>query len=713
VTANFTANSAFRATADSAYDATAWNGSNEFATKDTIRDEIESLIAGSGGCAGACVDTTTVQSIAGLKTFTDSNGIDTKKVKNASFSNSITLNSSILEVRAGTNGTTGNGLDLIAGDGGVSNDGGVATVYGGSAVTAGFLGGDVVLQAGRNLAGTAPDQGRILFKESNSGGIRRTVTWDFTANTANRTITIPDATGTMALTSSNVATATALAANGTNCGAGSYSRGVDASGNAENCTAAGTGDLLSTNNLSDLANATTARTNLGLGTLATQSGTFSGVSSGTNTGDQTSVSGNAGTATALAADPADCSAGQYANAINASGTLTCSTPVGTPGGSTGQLQYKNGSAFSGISVTNFDGTDLRFQAGNFKIDDSGDASKHLMFDVSGVSSATTRTLIVPNANGTIALTSSNVATATALAADPTDCAIANTFANAIDANGNLTCASVANQTITLTGDVTGSGTTSFAATIGANKVTLAKMDASNATANKMLLSGASASPTWSTSTIPTSAGATALKWLRSDGTNYILSTSTLSDTPSTAGKYLKSDGTNWITSTGSASGTGTCTNQVATVLNADAAPTCASVTNAMLGSASYTKAVFVATCSGTATSSATLWLFPIGQISALTCTVTTATSGIPMTTAGTIKNLRFQAGTAGKAGDAVTIMKNASATGMPTCTYATATTCSDTTTSGTVAAGDLITVKITTTGTDTTANVHVSFELWN
>lgn len=60
------------------------------------------------------------------------------------------------------------------------------------------------------------------------------------------------------------------------------------------------GALLAANNLSDLTNAGTARTNLGLGTLATQSGTFSGISSGTNTGDQTSVTGNAGTATALA-----------------------------------------------------------------------------------------------------------------------------------------------------------------------------------------------------------------------------------------------------------------------------------------------------------------------------------------------------------------------------------------------------------------------------
>lgn len=51
--------------------------------------------------------------------------------------------------------------------------------------------------------------------------------------------------------------------------------------------------------LIDDADAAAQRTTLGLGTLATQSGTFSGTSSGANTGDQTTVSGNAGTATAL------------------------------------------------------------------------------------------------------------------------------------------------------------------------------------------------------------------------------------------------------------------------------------------------------------------------------------------------------------------------------------------------------------------------------
>lgn len=49
-----------------------------------------------------------------------------------------------------------------------------------------------------------------------------------------------------------------------------------------------------------------------------------------------------------------------------------------------------------------------------------------------------------------------------------------------------------------------------------------------ATASKMLLSGSSTTPSWSTSTIPSSAGSTANKFLISDGTNYVLSGSALS-----------------------------------------------------------------------------------------------------------------------------------------------------------------------------------------
>ena len=66
--------------------------------------------------------------------------------------------------------------------------------------------------------------------------------------------------------------------------------------NLANQSGVNTGDqdlssfLIKTNNLSDLSNVSTARINLGLGTLATQNGSFSGTSSGTNTGDETTSS---------------------------------------------------------------------------------------------------------------------------------------------------------------------------------------------------------------------------------------------------------------------------------------------------------------------------------------------------------------------------------------------------------------------------------------
>ncbi|MFX5743103.1 hypothetical protein ABTE37_19385, partial [Acinetobacter baumannii] len=62
--------------------------------------------------------------------------------------------------------------------------------------------------------------------------------------------------------------------------------------------------------------------------------------------------------------------------------------------------------------------------------------------------------------------------------------------------------------------------------------------AGTATASRMLLSGSSAAPTWSTSTIPTSAGATANKVLLSDGTNYVLSTPTFPNASATSGKLI-------------------------------------------------------------------------------------------------------------------------------------------------------------------------------
>lgn len=80
------------------------------------------------------------------------------------------------------------------------------------------------------------------------------------------------------------------------------------------------------------------------------------------------------------------------------------------------------------SLTSINGIGFKF------VDiDVGDVT----FNQSGLSAD--RIYVWPDAAGTVALTTSNVATATALAADPTDCS-AGQFATTIAASGNLTCA---------------------------------------------------------------------------------------------------------------------------------------------------------------------------------------------------------------------------------------------------------------------------------
>lgn len=72
----------------------------------------------------------------------------------------------------------------------------------------------------------------------------------------------------------------------------------------------------------------------------------------------------------------------------------------------------------------------------FRLVDSGDATKVLAFELSGITAGTTRTLTIPNASGTLVV-----------------------------GGGTASGTNTGDQTITLTGDVTGSGTGSFATTL--------------------------------------------------------------------------------------------------------------------------------------------------------------------------------------------------------------------------------------------------------
>lgn len=76
---------------------------------------------------------------------------------------------------------------------------------------------------------------------------------------------------------------------------------------------------------------------------------------------------------------------------------------GSPGGSSGQVQYNNGGAFGGITGQTTNGTNTTFAANTLFIADQTDATKLAVFDASGISAATTRTLTIPNATDTLAV----------------------------------------------------------------------------------------------------------------------------------------------------------------------------------------------------------------------------------------------------------------------------------------------------------------------
>jgi hypothetical protein len=174
---------------------------------------------------------------------------------------------------------------------------------------------------------------------------------------------------------------------------------------------------------------------------------LSGLSSGTNTGDQTAVTGNAGTATVLATG----------RTISITGDLAYTSPI-----------------FNGSANITAAGT---LATVNANVGTFGSATQVPVFTVNakGLVTGVTNTLITGGI-GTVTsvaatgsqgisvsgspITGSGTLTLGLGAITPTSVA-----ATGAVSGSNLSGTNTGNQTITLTGDVTGSGTGSFAATL--------------------------------------------------------------------------------------------------------------------------------------------------------------------------------------------------------------------------------------------------------
>ena len=141
-----------------------------------------------------------------------------------------------------------------------------------------------------------------------------------------------------------------------------------------------TARLIAANNLSDLTNIIEARNNLGLGTLSIQSGTFSGNSSGTNTGDETagtiqSKLGVANTSNSGYLTSTDWNIFNNKQSTLISGTnlktINSTSLLGngniilpTVAGSTGQIQFNNAGGLGADSSLFWDNTNKRLGINN-------------------------------------------------------------------------------------------------------------------------------------------------------------------------------------------------------------------------------------------------------------------------------------------------------------------------------------------------------------
>jgi hypothetical protein len=182
-----------------------------------------------------------------------------------------------------------------------------------------------------------------------------------------------------------------------------------------------TARLIAANNLSDLTNIIEARNNLGLGTLSIQSGTFSGVSSGTNTGDETAETiqsklGVANTSNSGYLTSTDWNIFNNKQSTLISGTnlktINSTSLLGngniilpTVAGSTGQIQFNNAGGLGADSSLFWDNTNKRLGINNSsptaQLDITNSSIAQVPLTIRGAASQTANLQEWRNSTGTV------------------------------------------------------------------------------------------------------------------------------------------------------------------------------------------------------------------------------------------------------------------------------------------------------------------------
>tara|TARA_R100000008_G_scaffold1419_2_gene1172 strand:+ start:8955 stop:10382 length:1428 start_codon:yes stop_codon:yes gene_type:complete len=213
--------------------------------------------------------------------------------------------------------------------------------------------------------------------------------------TADRTITLPDASGTVALTSDLVVTASSTTtfsnksiALGSNTVTGTTAQFNTALTDGDFATLAGTESLTNKSLTAPVLNATSA-------TVAGKILFKEGTDNGTNT---VTLLGAASTADVTITLPAETgtvltSASSIANGNLANSTVTIGSSAVSLGATLSSIAGLT-SLTSAAVVTDDDG---------FRVRDNTDNTKQLAFECSSIATGTTRTLTIPDQSGTIAL----------------------------------------------------------------------------------------------------------------------------------------------------------------------------------------------------------------------------------------------------------------------------------------------------------------------